>query len=117
MLRRSEPQEGTMKQPISHIEIEASSSINPLLDLLGKMGMAENNNLKPFQKFSVGKGLEGGGRGGLMMAVMIFLVTHVAHPLGNPAGKFWPHILDESIGPSIFENSSEGSVSPLLWIR
>jgi hypothetical protein len=63
--------------PIPHIVIKASPPINPLLDLLWKMGVAEDDDLKPLQKLLMGKGLEGWGGSGLRF-VMIFLITHVA---------------------------------------
>jgi hypothetical protein len=37
-----------MNHPISHIVIKTSPSINPLFNLLWEMGMAEDDDLKPF---------------------------------------------------------------------
>jgi hypothetical protein len=65
-----------MNHPISHVVIKTSSSINPFFNLLWKMGVAENNDLKPFQKLLMGKGLEGGRRRGWDI-VMVFLIAHV----------------------------------------
>jgi hypothetical protein len=47
MLGRSEPQESSMGHPVPDIEIKASLSIDPFLHLLRKMGVAEDDDLKP----------------------------------------------------------------------
>ena len=78
-----------MGLPIPDIEVKTSSSIDPLLDLLGKMGVAEDDDLEPLQKLLMGKGLEG-RRGSGLGIVMILLIAHVTQPLGNPSGDRGP---------------------------
>jgi hypothetical protein len=65
-----------MNHPISHIVIKTSPPINSFFNLLWKMGVAEDDDFKPFQKLLMGKGLEGGRRRGWDI-VMVFLITHV----------------------------------------
>jgi hypothetical protein len=43
-----ETQKGPVNHPISHIVIKTSPSINPFFNLLRKMGVAEEDDLKPF---------------------------------------------------------------------
>jgi hypothetical protein len=35
-------------EPIPHVEVKASLPLDPLFDLLWEMGVAEDDNLKPF---------------------------------------------------------------------
>jgi len=73
---RGKAQKGPVKHPIPHIVVETSPPINPLLNPLRKMGVAEDDDLKPFQKFLMGKSPEGWG-GSWLFFVMILLITHV----------------------------------------
>jgi hypothetical protein len=73
---RDKTQKGPVKHPIPHVVVETSPPINPLLNLLRKMGVAEDDDLKPFQKLLMGKSPEGWGWSRLFF-VMILLVTHV----------------------------------------
>jgi len=113
---RGKTQKGPVNHPIPHIVIKTSPPINPLLNLLWKMGVAEDDNLKPFQKLLMGKRSEGRGRSGLPF-VMIFLITHIAQLLGNLPRNPWTGKMDETIGQRVLKNSSEGPVTPLFWVR
>jgi hypothetical protein len=73
----SETQEGSVNHPIPHIIIEASPSVDPLFHLLRKMRMAEDDDLKPFQKLLTGKRLES-RRGSRLDIVVILLIAQVA---------------------------------------
>src|SRR4030042_439375 len=73
-IRRSESQKGPVNHPIPHIVIKTSPSLNPLLNFLWNMGVAENDDLKAFQKLPAGKNPEGRGRRGRLF-LMIFLIT------------------------------------------
>ena len=74
-----------MDHPIPDIVVKTSSPINPLLSFFRKMGMAEDDNLKPFQKLPMGKGLEGWRR--RVLIIMIFLITHIAQLSGDVPGN------------------------------
>jgi hypothetical protein len=71
--------------PIPDIVVKTSSPFNPLFSLFRKMGVAKDDNLKPFQKLLMGKGLEG-WRGDVLI-IMIFLITHIAQLSGDPPGN------------------------------
>jgi hypothetical protein len=43
-----ETQKGSVNHPISYVVIRTSPSINPFLNLLRKMGVAEEDDLIPF---------------------------------------------------------------------
>jgi hypothetical protein len=47
-IRRGEPQKRAVNHPVPYIVIKTSPSINPLLHLLRKMGVAEDDHIKPF---------------------------------------------------------------------
>ena len=76
MIRGHKTQKRPVDHPIPNIVIETSSSFNPLLDLFREMGVAEDDDLKSFHKFLMGKGLE--GRWGHVLMIMIFLIAHIA---------------------------------------
>jgi hypothetical protein len=111
MIRRCVPQKRPVAPPISNIEIETPSSIDPLLDLFRKMGVPEDNDGKPFQELATGKGLEDRRGNGRNMK-MRFLVTPVAQLPANPAGKTRACEMNNIIGHPVLENSSEDPFSP-----
>jgi hypothetical protein len=47
MRRRSETQKRSAHFPIPHIKIKTSPSIDPFLDFLREMGVAEDDDLEP----------------------------------------------------------------------
>jgi hypothetical protein len=57
-----------------------------LLHLIREVGVAEDNDLNPFQKLLMGKRFEGQGRAGSIRK-MIFLITPVAQPPGDLDGE------------------------------
>ena len=115
MTGRNESQKRSACFPIPDIKINISFSVDPLLDFLGEMGVAEDDNLEPLQKLPTGKGFEG-RRGGRLGLVMILLIACVAHPLGNFPGNPGTYEMDQTIGPGVFENLSEDSIRPLARI-
>ena len=115
MIGRNESQKRSACFPIPDIKINISFSVDPLLDFLGEMGVAEDDNLEPLQKLPTGKGFEG-RRGGRLGLVMILLIACVAHPLGHSPGNPGAYEMDQAIGPGVFEDSSEDSIPPLVWI-
>ena len=88
MIRRGKTQKGPANHPVPNIVIKTSSPINPLLNLFREMGVAEDDDLKPFQKLLMGKGLEGWRRS--VLIIMIFLITHIAQLSGDPPGNPGP---------------------------
>jgi hypothetical protein len=111
MIRWGVPQKRPAVFPIPNIEIEASSSVDPLLDLFLEMGVAEDNDFKPFQELTMGKGLEG-RRGNGRNTDMDFLVTPVTQLPCDPATKAGAREMNEIIGHPVFQNSSVDPFPP-----
>ena len=60
------------------------------------MGVAQDDNIKPFQKLLMSKGLE--GRGGSGWTSHDILITHVTQFLGHSARNTRTCKMDETIG-------------------
>jgi hypothetical protein len=105
-----------VNHPVPHIVIKTSPPINPLLNLLREMGVAEDDDPKPLQELPMGKISEGRGWSGLLL-LMIFLMTQVTQLSGNLSRNPRTDQMDETIGQRVFKDSSEGPITPLLRIR
>jgi hypothetical protein len=105
-----------MNRPIAHVVIKTSPPVDPLLNRLRKMGVAQNDNLESFQKLPMGKSLEGRERMKLPF-VVIFLKTHTTPPSGHLARDPRTHQLDKTIGQRVLKNFPEGPIKPLFRIR
>ena len=90
-----------MVLPIPDIDIDTSSSVDPLMDFFRKMGVAEDDDFKPFKELTMGKDPKGRRRG-KSDTDMKFLVTPVVQLPGNPAGKAGPRKMNEMIGQPVF---------------
>jgi hypothetical protein len=105
-----------MFQPVAHIKIETPPSIDPLLNFLREMGMAQDDPIIPFQKLSMSKGSEGQRRLPTNMLVES-LLAHLVHALSHAAGEGGAHKMDEPTGETVFEHLSKQAVFPLFRIR
>jgi hypothetical protein len=76
MIRGSESQKRSMGPPVPHIEIAAPPFIKPLFLLLGKMGMAEDDDFKSLSELPMSEGLES-QRWMRRFSHVILLVTHL----------------------------------------
>ena len=84
MIRRRKPQVGAMHDPIPHIDIEASPSLHLFFHLFRKVGVAQDDDIKPLHEFSVRKGPKG-RRYPSGTCGMVSLVTLAAHTDGRCA--------------------------------
>jgi hypothetical protein len=104
-----------MSPPVPHIEIETPPAIDPFLPFFGKVGMAQDDDFKPFQKLLMSKDPES-RRGFRGLLQMILLVAQLAHPSGDPPREPGACQIHQTIGPSVLQDLPKGPILPLLGI-